>query len=125
VDFSHHLAGSDPNHQETEMAEATPSIQQIHTARITTAAHVLAQLSARHAVKDQLRKQGLKVSHFAARDITAMACEYLSEHRSELLPPAIETIERWTLAGKFGKRAQRALALSRECSQSSTITNTR
>jgi hypothetical protein len=34
-----------------------------------------------------------------------MACEYLSEHRSELLRPAIETIMRWTLAGEFGKRA--------------------
>jgi hypothetical protein len=37
-----------------------------------------------------------------------MAYEYLSEHRNELLPPAIETITRWTLAGEFGKRAQRA-----------------
>ena len=91
------------------MVKAAPSIQQSPTIRITTAAHVLAQLRARQAVKDQLRKQGLKVSHYAARDITAMACEYLSEHRSELLPPAIETIERWTLAGEFGKRAQRAL----------------
>jgi hypothetical protein len=92
------------------MAEANRSIPQIPTIRITTAAHVLAQFRARQAVKDQLRKQGLKVSHYAARDITAMACEYLSEHRSELLPPAIETIERWTLAGEFGKRAQRALS---------------
>jgi hypothetical protein len=25
--------------------------------------------------------------------------------------PAIETIERWTLAGKFGKRAQRTLCV--------------
>jgi len=91
------------------MAEANRSIPQIHTIRITTAANVLAQLRARQAVKDQLRKQGLKVSHYAARDITVMACEYLSQHRSELLPPAIETIERWTLAGEFGKRAQRAL----------------
>jgi hypothetical protein len=69
----------------------------------------LARFRARQALKDQLRKQGLKVSHYAARDITAMAREYLSEHRSELLPPAIETIERWTLAGKLGKRARRAL----------------
>jgi hypothetical protein len=91
------------------MAEAKRSIQQTAAVRIATAAHILAQLSARNAVKDQLRKQGLKVSHYAARDITAMACEYLIEHRSELLPPAIETITRWTLAGEFGKRAQRAL----------------
>ena len=90
------------------MAEANQTIPPIHTIRITTAAHILAQLRARQAVKDRLRKQGLKVSHYAARDITAMACKYLSEHRSELMPSAIETIERWTLAGEFGKRAQRA-----------------
>ena len=92
------------------MAEANRSIPQIPTTRITTAAHCLGAMRARDAVKDQLRKQGLKVSHYAARDITVMACEYLSEHRSELLPPAIETITRWTLACEFGKRAQRALA---------------
>jgi hypothetical protein len=80
------------------MAEAKRSIPQIPTIHITTAAHCLAQLRARNAVKHQLRKQGLKVSHYAARDITAMACEYLSEHRSELTPDAIETITRWTLA---------------------------
>jgi hypothetical protein len=110
------------------MAEANPSIQQTLTAahaRITTAAVVLAQLRARQAVKQQLQRQGLKVSHFAAREITALASEYLAEHRAELMPDAIETIERWTLAGEFGKRAQRALAASRECSQSSTIPNTR
>jgi hypothetical protein len=92
------------------MAEANRSVPQIPTIHITTAAHCLAQLRARNAVKDQLRKQGLKASHYSARDITAMACEYLSEHRSELLPPSIETITRWTLAGEFGKRAQRALS---------------
>ena len=84
------------------MAEANRSIPRIPTTRITTAAHILAEFRARQAVKDQLRKQGLKVSHYAARDITAMACEYLSEHRSE----SIETITAWMLAGKFGKRAQ-------------------
>ena len=53
------------------MAEANRSIQQSPTIRITTAAHVLAQLRARQAIKNQLRKQGLKVSHYAARNITA------------------------------------------------------
>jgi hypothetical protein len=56
------------------MAEANPSIQQTLTAahaRIMTASVVLAQLRARNAVKAELRKQGLKVSHFAAREITS------------------------------------------------------
>jgi hypothetical protein len=50
------------------MAEAKRSILQIHTINITTAAHILAQLRARDAVKDRLRKQDLKVSHHATRD---------------------------------------------------------
>jgi hypothetical protein len=95
------------------MAEVNRSIPQIPTVRITIAAHVLAQFRAWQAVKDQLRKQGLKVSHYAAREITVLAQEYLSGHRSELMPDAIAAIERMTLAGEFGKRAQRALAASR------------
>lgn len=57
------------------MAEANHRLPQIPTtaqARITTAAPVSAQLRARQAVKDRLRKQGLKESHYAARDITAV-----------------------------------------------------
>jgi hypothetical protein len=92
------------------MAQAKPSIQQSAAIRITTAAHVLAAMRARQHVKAELQRRGEKVSHYAARNISALAQEYLSEHRSELLPPAIETIERWTLAGEFGKRAQRALS---------------
>jgi hypothetical protein len=50
------------------MAEANRSILQIPTIHITTAAHCLAAMRARNAVKDQPRKQGLGVSHYAARD---------------------------------------------------------
>jgi hypothetical protein len=53
-----------------------------------------------------------------------MANQYLSEHRAELIPEAIEEARAMILSGALGKRAQRALAASRECSQSSTITNT-
>jgi hypothetical protein len=90
---------------------ATQNLSQIPTQaqlRITTASVVLAQLRARQAVKQQLQRQGLKVSHYAAREITVLARQYLSEHRSELMPDAIETITQWTLRGDFGKRAQRA-----------------
>jgi hypothetical protein len=38
-----------------------------------------------------------------------MAKAYLAEHR-ELMVDARATVERWTLEGVFGKRAQRALA---------------
>jgi len=92
------------------MAEAAPSIQQSPTIRITTAAVVLAQLQARRAIKQQLQRQGVKVAHLAAREITALASEYLAAHREELMPSAIEMIERWTAEGVFGKRAQRSQA---------------
>jgi hypothetical protein len=94
------------------MAEANhilPQCTAIAHARITTAAYVLAQLRARQAIKQQLQRRGVKVSHLAAREISALASEYLSEHRAELMPDAIETITRWTLAGEFGKQAQRAV----------------
>ena len=65
------------------MVRATQSLSQIPTqaqVRIATAAHVLAQLRARNAVKAELRKQGLKVSHYAAREISSWAQVYLDEH---------------------------------------------
>ena len=50
------------------MAEANPNIPQIPTIHITTAAHVLAQFRARQAVKQQLQRRGVKVSHLAANE---------------------------------------------------------
>jgi hypothetical protein len=90
------------------MAAATSSIAQSPTIRITTAAHVLAQIQAPRAVKEQLRHEGVKVSHLAASEISALARSYLIEHRTELMPPAFEQAQRWMLEGFFGKRAQRA-----------------
>src|SRR5262249_39358283 len=78
------------------------------TIQLNTAAHCLAMLRSRQAVKRELQAQGLKPAQYAAREITALASQYLSEHRSELMPDAMETVTRWTLAGEFGKRAQRA-----------------
>ena len=40
---------------------------------------------ARNKVKDQLRAAGLKVSHYSARDLTALAKEYVRHHREELI----------------------------------------
>jgi hypothetical protein len=90
------------------MVEARSSIAQIPTIRITTAARVLATLRARNAVKDQIRKQGLKPNHYAAREITGWANVYLDEH-PELIPEAIANARAMILKGAFGKRAQRAL----------------
>ena len=91
------------------MAEANRSISQIPTIRITTAAHVLAQLRARQAVKRELQKHGLKVSAYSARDISVCANVYLDDHAAELIPPALAQARAMILRGDLGKRAQRAL----------------
>jgi hypothetical protein len=91
------------------MAEAKGSLHQLPTIRITTAAHALAMLRSRQAVKRQLQAKGEKVAHYAAREITALATQYLSEHRSELMPDAIARARAMILSGAFGKRAARAL----------------
>jgi hypothetical protein len=70
---------------------------------MSTASVALAQLRARNAVKDELRRQGVKVSHIAAKEITARAHEYLAAH-PELVAEARPVIERWTAEGVFGKR---------------------
>jgi hypothetical protein len=81
--------------------------------RITTASVVLAQLRARQAVKRELQKQGLKPTHYAAREITAWAQVYLNEH-PQLLDEARPVAEAWIAQGVFGKRAQRALCAKLE-----------
>ena len=90
------------------MAEANASLQQIHTIRITTAARVLARLRARNAVKEELRKQGLKLTQYSGREITSWANVYLDEH-PELFPEALVQARAMILRGDLGKRAQRAL----------------
>jgi hypothetical protein len=98
------------------MAEANHRLPQIlheAQARITTAAVVLAQLRARNAVKDQIRKQGLKLTHYTAREITGWANVYLDEH-PELIPEAIANARAMILRGDLGKRAQRALCAKLE-----------
>jgi hypothetical protein len=92
------------------MLEATQSLPRNHPSLyISGAAITLALYRARQAVKDALRRKGEKVSSFPACEITTMAMAYLAEHR-ELMVEARATVERWTLEGVFGKRAQRAFA---------------
>jgi hypothetical protein len=56
---------------------AKDRLPQIPTIRITTASKVLAMLRARNAVKDELRKHGVKASHLAASEISGWARVYL------------------------------------------------
>jgi hypothetical protein len=78
------------------------------TIRITTAPQLLAQIRARQAVKDQLQRKGEKVSHYAAKDITTMANDWLAQHRAELMPQCVEQARAMILSGQLGKRAQLA-----------------
>jgi hypothetical protein len=80
------------------------------TIQVMSAAHCLAMLRARGEVKDAIKRRGEKPTHYSAAQITALAQAWLAEHRDDLVPPAIETITAWMLAGQFGKRAQRAAA---------------
>jgi hypothetical protein len=96
------------------MAEANHRLPQILDqahARITTAAHLLAQLRARQAVKRELQKQGLKASHYSAKEISSWGRVFLDDH-PELVADARPVIERWTAEGVFGKRAQKAFIKS-------------
>lgn len=67
---------------------------------------MLAQHRARNAVKAELRKQGLKVSHYAAREISSWAQVYLDDHPN-LIAEAKPVVEAWIAQGVFGKRAQK------------------
>jgi hypothetical protein len=69
------------------------------TIQLTTAAHCLAMLRSRNAVKEELKKHGLKVSAYSARDITGWASVYLDDHAAELIPPAIEQARAMNPAG--------------------------
>jgi hypothetical protein len=99
------------------MAEANHRLAQSPTIRITTASHVLAQLRARNAVKRELQKQGHKVSHYAAREISSWAQVYLEDH-PQLLDEARPVVEAWIAQGVFGKRAQKEFIKQSKIEQS-------
>jgi hypothetical protein len=79
--------------------------QRRYHAVITLAIH-----KARRIVQDQIRARGEKVSHYAAKDITLLAEQYLNEHRHELIREAWVRVQAMTAEGFFGKRAQRDCA---------------
>jgi hypothetical protein len=71
-------------------------------------------LRARNAVKDQIRKHGLKLTQFSAAEITSWARCFLDDHHETLIPTAIAEARRMILSGAMGKRAQRALCAKLE-----------
>ena len=79
------------------------------TIRVTTAAAMLAAIKARQHVKAELQRQGLKVSHYSAREITAFAQRWFEAHGAELRDECLVQAETMILSGVFGKRAQAQL----------------
>jgi hypothetical protein len=57
--------------------------------QLTTASRALAMLRSRNAVKDELRKQGIKITTMSAAELSSWARVYLDEHSAELIPAAI------------------------------------
>jgi hypothetical protein len=89
------------------MTEATDSVHLTHLrASMSLATHTLAHRRAILAAKDQLRRQGFRMSQFSRRDLVVRADAYLAEHREELIGEAREVVARWQAEGFFGKRAK-------------------
>jgi hypothetical protein len=97
------------------MVEANHSLSQIQ-ARITRASFVLALERARNAVKEELKKQRVRIADVEAKEITARAREYLEAH-PELVAEARPVVESWIARGVFGKRAQRAFCANLSSSE--------
>jgi hypothetical protein len=55
---------------------------------------VWAHLSAKKAVQEEIKRQGLKVSHHSAKEITIWADLYFDDHREKLLAEATEQLLR-------------------------------
>ena len=78
--FSHHLAGSNPNHEETGMAETKPSLSPKALEKMQRhrqAVMMLARLAAKRAVQDELRARGVRVTLVLPAEIIRQAREYL------------------------------------------------
>jgi hypothetical protein len=74
--------------------------------RITMATMTRAMQLARGLVKEELKRQRVRVADVEAREITARAKGYLIAH-PELVVEARPVVESWFARGVFGKRAQK------------------
>ena len=65
---------------------------------------VLAMYAARGIVKEEFKKQKIRLADVEAREITAAAREYFDKHPAELIAKAKETVDLWAKQGRFGPR---------------------
>ena len=98
------------------MAEANHSLSQIQI-RITQASFVLAMQRARGMVKDELKRERIRLADVEAKEISARARDYLIAH-PEVVAEVRPIIEEWFARGVFGKRAQKEFIKYSEIEQS-------
>ena len=67
---------------------------------------ILARLNARNVVKEDLRAQGIKLSHVDAREVTEAAGRYLAAH-PELIEQASEAVRNSTKLRTLAERQER------------------
>ena len=87
----------------------TPLPPSIHDAPLTNYPQlisVLARSSARRAVEERMRSEGVRVSHTPLRIINEEAAQYLKDH-PELVQQAIETVQKVLKNRTLAKRKQR------------------
>ncbi len=77
--------------------------------RMAMATMTRAMQLARGAVKEELKRQRIRLADVDAREISARARDYVIAH-PELVADARPVIMSWFMRGQFGKRAQRACA---------------
>jgi hypothetical protein len=70
-------------------------MKQATVAEYRLAVAVLARRSATKAVKARLKAQGVNLSYVPARDIAALARDYLAEHRVFFVVEAKQAIATW------------------------------
>jgi len=75
---------------------------------------------ARGAVKEELKRERIRLADVEAKEISARARAYLAAHPA-LVAEARPVIERWIMRGVFGKRAQRAQTQNPQNSMASTV----
>jgi hypothetical protein len=76
-------------------ASLSPKRQAEREQRFRCAVRTIALMRAKQAVKAQWRADGLKVSHFSAREIALQAEAYIAQHREELIARAATDVARF------------------------------
>jgi hypothetical protein len=95
-----------PNHGVKDTVEAALSLPRYPSTVIAC----LMRNAAREAVKHNIRAQGHKLSHYAAKDITRTAQEFVTNNRDVLLAGAMRTIERSPELRRMLEKEQREWA---------------